>query len=92
MPLRPPTARDVGTLQTVPAGSGMQPPGHVETGEHHCTTRRMGPDRAAGKRSPAPNSVTGNQPIDHAPEPKATVRYMQLTAVKRGDAQLQHRI
>ena len=29
---------------------------------------------------------------DHAPEPKATVRHMQLTAVKRADAQLQHRI
>ena len=29
---------------------------------------------------------------EHAPEPKATVRHMQLTAVKRADAQLQHRI
>ena len=29
---------------------------------------------------------------DHAPEPKATVRHMQLAAVKRADAQLQHRI
>ena len=29
---------------------------------------------------------------DHAPEPKATVRHMQLTAVKRADAQLQHHI
>ena len=29
---------------------------------------------------------------DHAPEPKATVRHMQLTAVRRADAQLQHRI
>ena len=27
---------------------------------------------------------------DHAPEPKTTVRHMQLTAVKRADAQLQH--
>ena len=29
---------------------------------------------------------------DHAAEPKATVRHMQLTAVKRGDTQLQHRV
>ena len=29
---------------------------------------------------------------DHAPEPKATIRHMQLTAVKRADAQLQHRV
>ena len=29
---------------------------------------------------------------DHAPEPKATVRHMQLTAVKRADAHLQHRV
>ena len=29
---------------------------------------------------------------DHAPEPSATVRHMQLTAVKRADAQLQHRV
>ena len=29
---------------------------------------------------------------DHAPEPKATVRHMQLTTVKRADAQLQHRV
>ena len=29
---------------------------------------------------------------DHAPEPKATVRHMQSTAVKRADAQLQHRV
>ena len=27
---------------------------------------------------------------DHAPEPRATVRQRQLTAVKRADAQLQH--
>ena len=29
---------------------------------------------------------------DHAPEPKATIRHMQLTAVKRADTQLQHRV
>ena len=29
---------------------------------------------------------------DHAPEPKATIRHMQLTTVKRADAQLQHRV
>ena len=29
---------------------------------------------------------------DHAPEPRATIRQMQLTAVKRADAQLQHRV
>ena len=29
---------------------------------------------------------------DHAPEPRATIRRMQLTAVKRADAQLQHRV
>ena len=29
---------------------------------------------------------------DHAPEPRATIRHMQLTAVKRADAQLQHRV
>ena len=29
---------------------------------------------------------------DHAPEPRATTRHMQLTAVKRADAQLQHRV
>ena len=29
---------------------------------------------------------------DLAPEPRATMRHMQLTAVKRADAQLQHRI
>ena len=29
---------------------------------------------------------------DHAPEPRATLRHMQLTAVKRADAQLQHRV
>ena len=29
---------------------------------------------------------------DHAPEPKATIRHMQLTAIKRADAQLQHRV
>ena len=29
---------------------------------------------------------------DHGPQPKATVRHMQLTAVKRADAQLQHRV
>ena len=29
---------------------------------------------------------------DHAPEPRATVRHMQLAAIKRADAQLQHRV
>ena len=29
---------------------------------------------------------------NHAPEPKATIRHMQLTAAKRADAQLQHRV
>ena len=29
---------------------------------------------------------------EHAPEPRATVRHMQLTAIKRADAQLQHRV
>ena len=29
---------------------------------------------------------------DHAPEPRATIRHMQLIAVKRADAQLQHRV
>ena len=29
---------------------------------------------------------------DHAPEPKTTKGQMQLTAVKRADAQLQHRV
>ena len=29
---------------------------------------------------------------DHAAEPRATIRHMQLTAVKRADAQLQHRV
>ena len=29
---------------------------------------------------------------DHAPEPRARIRHMQLTAVKRADAQLQHRV
>ena len=28
---------------------------------------------------------------DHAPDPRTTIRHMQLTAVKRADAQLQHR-
>ena len=28
----------------------------------------------------------------HAPEPKATVRHMQLNAVNRADAHLQHRV
>ena len=29
---------------------------------------------------------------DHAPEPRATIRHMQLTAIKRADEQLQHRV
>ena len=29
---------------------------------------------------------------DHAPEPRAIMRHMQLTAVKRADAQLQYRV
>ena len=29
---------------------------------------------------------------DHAPEARATIRHMQFTAVKRADAQLQHRV
>ena len=29
---------------------------------------------------------------DHAPELRATIRHMQLNAVKRADAQLQHRV
>ena len=29
---------------------------------------------------------------DHAPEPRATIRHMQLTAIKRAEAQLQHRV
>ena len=29
---------------------------------------------------------------DHAREPRATIRHMQLTAVKTADAQLQHRV
>ena len=29
---------------------------------------------------------------DHAPEPGATIRHMQLTAIKRADAQLQRRV
>ena len=28
----------------------------------------------------------------YAPEPRATIRHMQLTAIKRADAQLQHRV
>ena len=29
---------------------------------------------------------------DHAPQPRATICHMQLTAIKRADAQLQHRV
>ena len=29
---------------------------------------------------------------DHTPEPRATIRHMQLIAIKRADAQLQHRV
>ena len=29
---------------------------------------------------------------DHAPEPRATICHMQLTAIKKADAQLQHRV
>ena len=29
---------------------------------------------------------------EHAPEARATIRHIQLTAVKRADAQLQHRV
>ena len=29
---------------------------------------------------------------DHALEPRATIRHMQLTTIKRVDAQLQHRV
>ena len=29
---------------------------------------------------------------DHTPEPRATIRHMQLTAIKRADAQLQQRV
>ena len=29
---------------------------------------------------------------DHAPELRATIRHMQLTPIKRADAQLQHRV
>ena len=29
---------------------------------------------------------------DLAPEPRATIRHMQLTAIKWGDAQLQHHV
>ena len=29
---------------------------------------------------------------DHAPEARASIRRMQLTAIKRADAQLQHRV
>ena len=29
---------------------------------------------------------------DHTPQPRATVHHMQLTAFKRADAQLQHRV
>ena len=29
---------------------------------------------------------------DHVPEPRATKRHMQLTAIKRADAQLRHRV
>ena len=29
---------------------------------------------------------------DHAPEPRATIRHMQLTAIKRADTQLQQRV
>ena len=29
---------------------------------------------------------------DHAPKPRATIRHMQRNAVKRADAQLQHRV
>ena len=29
---------------------------------------------------------------DHAPDSRATIRHMELTAVKRADAQLQHRL
>ena len=29
---------------------------------------------------------------DHTPEPRATIRHTQLTAIKRADAQLQHRV
>ena len=49
MPLPSSTARDVGTLQTMPIGPRGQPPGHVDTGGHHSTTRRMGPSHPTGK-------------------------------------------
>ena len=29
---------------------------------------------------------------DHAREPRATIHHMQLSAIKRADAQLQHRV
>ena len=49
MPLPSPTARNMGTLQTLPISPRGQPPGHVGTGEHHHTTRRMEPGHATGK-------------------------------------------
>ena len=47
--------------QTMTAGSGRQQPSHVETRGHHSTIRRMGPDRAPGEGSPAPDAATRNQ-------------------------------
>ena len=49
VPLLSPTARNVGTLQTMPIGPRGQPPGHVDTGGHHSTTRRMQPGHATSK-------------------------------------------
>ena len=48
-PPPPPTAGDMGTLQTMLVGSRRQPPGHVDTGGHQNTTHRMGPDHATNK-------------------------------------------
>ena len=61
MPLPPPTAGDMGTLQTMPVGPRRQPAGHVDTRGHHSTTRRMGPDSATDKRGLAPDAATGDQ-------------------------------
>ena len=65
----------------------------------------MGPGNPTGQRGTTPDAETGDQgssirgPVplelygviaDNTPNTKATVSHMQLTAIKRADAQLKH--
>ena len=76
------------------------PPGMYSVEGSCCWGTEQGVAAGSGRQPEIKEAVLrGAVPLqlyrvvaEHAPEPRATIRHMQLTAIKRADAQLQHHV